>query len=126
MPAICNLGIALNRLGGNQELLRELIGFFADDAPKLLSQIETGLEQSDARQIQLAAHSLVGLSANFEALPCKALAAQVEEHARQGDLASVAGLASELKAGVHDLLAALGVPPQARPSRESGAAEPSR
>jgi HPt (histidine-containing phosphotransfer) domain-containing protein len=123
VPAICNLGIALNRLGGNRDLLRDLIRFFADDAPNLLGQIETGIQQGNARQVQLAAHSLVGLSANFEALPCKALAAQVDAHARDGNLAAAAERYPELEASVQALLGALGIPPKARPSGQSDAVE---
>ena len=119
MAAVCNLGVALNRLGGNRELLRDLIGFFADDAPKLLAQITAGLQADDARQVQLAAHSLVGLVANFEALPSKAVAAQMEMHARAGELTAAANLLPELEANIQSLLAALGIPAGARPTVQS-------
>lgn len=114
MAAVCNLGIALNRLGGNRELLRDLIGFFGDDAPKLLSQVIAGLQADDARQVQLAAHSLVGLVANFEALPSQAVAAQIEAHARVGDLTAAACLLPELESSIRDLLNALGISPVAQ------------
>ena len=114
MAAVCNLGVALNRLGGNRELLRDLIGFFGDDAPKLLAQIIAGLQAVDARQVQLAAHSLVGLVANFEALPSQAVAAKMEAHARAGELTAAANLLPELEANIQSLLAALGISPVAQ------------
>lgn len=114
MAAVCNLGVALNRLGGNRELLRELIGFFADDAPKLLAQITAGLQADNARQVQLSAHSLAGLVANFEALPSQAVAAQMEGHARSGDLTAAANLLPELEENIQTLLAALGISPVAQ------------
>jgi HPt (histidine-containing phosphotransfer) domain-containing protein len=127
MAAVCNLGVALNRLGGNRELLRDLIGFFGDDAPKLLSQVTAGLQADDARQVQLAAHSLVGLVANFEALPSKTVAAQMETHARGGDLTAAANLLPELEANIQSLLAALGISPvaqsAAQPIAQSDAVE---
>ncbi|MBX9792330.1 MAG: Hpt domain-containing protein [Pirellulales bacterium] len=109
MSAVCNLGIALNRLGGNRKLLRELISFFREDAPKLLKQIEDGLACGNARQVQIAAHSLRGLAANFEALSCASTMAQLEEHGRAGNLEAASRLWPDAVTSVENLSRALAI-----------------
>ena len=109
MATVCNLGIALNRLGGNRQLLGELIAFFREDAPKLLKQIEDGLARGNARQVQIAAHSLRGLAANFEALSCAATMAQLEEHGQSGNLEAAVRMLPDVVASVERLSEALGI-----------------
>ena len=47
--------VALQRLDGNVQLLRDMIGFFREDTPDLLDQIDGGVQQSDARTVKRAA-----------------------------------------------------------------------
>jgi PAS domain S-box-containing protein len=79
----------LSRLAGDVELFKTLAQFYFEDSPELLRQIREGLEQSDARLVERAAHSLKGLAANFSAQAAVSAALHVEEAARAGDLASV-------------------------------------
>lgn len=91
---------SLKRLGGSEELFRDLIGFFMEDAPGLLEQLRAGLLNDDAAAVERAAHSLKGLVANCGGLPASTAAARVETIGREGRLAeapeSVERLVAEL------------------------------
>jgi two-component system, sensor histidine kinase and response regulator len=79
----------LRRLEGDEQLFRELAGFFLEDAPILLKQIRNGLQQHDAKTVERGGHSLKGLVANFGAEAGVELAYSVEKLAQQGRLAEV-------------------------------------
>ncbi|TWT59152.1 Signal transduction histidine-protein kinase BarA [Thalassoglobus neptunius] len=64
-----NLAIALERMGGDQEILDEMIKAFLEDAPVLLQEVHTARSENDWSDLRRGAHSLKGLAANFEALP---------------------------------------------------------
>jgi HPt (histidine-containing phosphotransfer) domain-containing protein len=79
--AVVDFAAALRRLEGSQELLRDLINFFLEDAPDLLSTIEHALETGDLLRVRRAAHSLKGLAANFGAESATVAASCLEQHA---------------------------------------------
>ena len=60
-----NRALALERVGGDEDLLREIAVLFLDDYPSLISQIQAALADSDAQNLERAAHSLKGSVANF-------------------------------------------------------------
>lgn len=60
-----NRALALERVGGDEELLREIAGLFLEDYPSLVSKIQGALAASDAHELERAAHSLKGSVANF-------------------------------------------------------------
>ncbi|MEZ6108001.1 MAG: hypothetical protein R3B96_18295 [Pirellulaceae bacterium] len=53
-----NRAATLKRLGGDRELLAEMIAFFEEDADALLKQIVECRAGQDFRGIERAAHSL--------------------------------------------------------------------
>ncbi|RIK81710.1 MAG: Hpt domain-containing protein [Planctomycetota bacterium] len=81
---VCNLSAALERLNGDEELLRLLIGVFHEDAPQLLAQAAAALQEGDLRTVERTAHSLKGLAANFDGAPAREAALAVELLARSG------------------------------------------
>jgi len=64
---ICDLQAALKRLGGNVELLREMIGFYLEDYQTLLQRIASAADSGDPTSLSRHVHSLKGLAANFDA-----------------------------------------------------------
>jgi HPt (histidine-containing phosphotransfer) domain-containing protein len=83
-----DLAAALQRLGGDQQLLRDMAQIFIEDAPGLLQQAHAAGDTGDSEQAWRAAHSLKGLAANFS--DPAAAAAQIAESAlRQGDPAAI-------------------------------------
>ena len=56
---------ALEIVGGDVELLREILGLFVDGAPKLLAEIEEAIGHSDAVTLRRLAHTIRGVAGNF-------------------------------------------------------------
>jgi two-component system, sensor histidine kinase and response regulator len=51
---------ALDRLGGDQQLLQELIQIFLEESPKLMSKLQKAVSDSDAEAVMQCAHSMKG------------------------------------------------------------------
>ena len=59
----------LERVGGDMDLLRELVDLFMDDSLQLVDRIRQAVTSKDADELEKAAHGLKGSVLNFE---CKA------------------------------------------------------
>ncbi len=57
----------LDRVGGDRELLRELVGIFLDESAGWLAAIEASVYTQDARGLKLHAHLLAGTAASLGA-----------------------------------------------------------
>jgi CheY-like chemotaxis protein/HPt (histidine-containing phosphotransfer) domain-containing protein len=86
----------LERVGGDTELLRELIAVFRADGPRLAKDIADALAGGDAQKLSRTAHTLKGAVSTFGAASAEAAAQQVELLAGQGDLAGAAAAAAHL------------------------------
>lgn len=75
----------LKRLGNDRRLFAELLEFFLEDYPILLERLRQGLHDRDQAAATIAAHSLKGLTANFDALTVVGVAAAIENAAHDGD-----------------------------------------
>jgi HPt (histidine-containing phosphotransfer) domain-containing protein len=67
---------ALQRMGGDRELLVRVIDFVVEDSPPLVRQMEAALEADRLCEVQQAAHTLRGLVSNVS---CTALQTQTVE-----------------------------------------------
>ena len=103
----------LDRLGGDEELLKEVIGLFNEDCPQMMTLIRNGLAASDALAVNRAAHQLKGSAGNFDAEELSALAQHIELRAHDGDLAAAEATMPALQAAVDKLLAELAVTQEA-------------
>jgi signal transduction histidine kinase/DNA-binding response OmpR family regulator len=86
-PAVLDREAALARVGDDPGLLRELIGIFRNEAPRLMTQIRQAIDAADARQLQQSAHALKGSAAVFGASAVCDLARKLEESGAAGNLA---------------------------------------
>lgn len=59
--------VALERLGGDEELLREVALLFLDEYPVLLREICSAADAGDADALERAAHTMKGSVSNFGA-----------------------------------------------------------
>ncbi len=57
----------LEAAGGDEELVKELIGIFREDCPKLLAGMEEAIRDSQPPQLREAAHTLKGPLGNMGA-----------------------------------------------------------
>ncbi|HWG42328.1 MAG TPA: PAS domain S-box protein [Gemmataceae bacterium] len=77
---------ALQHVGGDPELLRELIGVFLQDCPRMMEEAREALQASDVLKLKRAAHSLKGAVAILGGKAAFDAALRLETMARQGDL----------------------------------------
>jgi CheY-like chemotaxis protein/HPt (histidine-containing phosphotransfer) domain-containing protein len=98
---------ALARLGGDEELLLELIRLFRQDAHLLVRKLYAGLEVGDAEAVARAAHNLRGLAANFDAAATVEFALEIERSATRGELSTAAKRVPEFEIKLDNLLASL-------------------
>ena len=90
----------LNNLGHDMELFREVATLFLEDSQQQLDALRAALQQNDAAQARLVAHSLKGAVSNFGAQEAYELARQLEEAARQGDLGRAKDLYEKLTSSI--------------------------
>jgi two-component system sensor histidine kinase/response regulator len=83
-----NRELALERVGGDQELLQEVARLFLDDSARSIREIEAAIAASDAKRLEREAHSLKGSVSNFGAEPVVQAALALEMMGRRGDLSS--------------------------------------
>jgi HPt (histidine-containing phosphotransfer) domain-containing protein len=78
--------LALSRVGGDLELLREIAALFLDECPRALLEIHQAIAGGDAGKLENAAHSLKGSVANFGASTAVAAAFRLEQMGRAREL----------------------------------------
>ena len=78
--------IALTRVGGDAELLCEVIGLFLDDYPHSLEKIRDAVNNGDPSGVEQHAHSLKGSVSIFGAKESLDAAFSLEKQGRSGDL----------------------------------------
>jgi PAS domain S-box-containing protein len=74
--------VALERVGGDEELLKELAGLCADECPKLLAEIRGAVERKDGPTLRMSAHTLKGSVATLGAGATADAARRLEEMGR--------------------------------------------
>jgi PAS domain S-box-containing protein len=85
----------LPRLGGDEELLREVLIAFSENLPNTRQSLQDTLATADAAGLRLAAHSLKGAAANVGAAEMSALAHQLENAASEANLDTAAELVEQ-------------------------------
>ena len=81
--------LAMGRVGGDTELLRELAQLFLEEYPRLIGQLREAQQQGDAKTVERTAHGLKGSVANFGAKPAVDAAYRIEQLGKAGQLAGV-------------------------------------
>ena len=93
----------LQRMGGDRELLEQLVELLRSDSPKLLSEIRAAIERGDAEAARHAAHTLKGSVGNFSATTAVAAARELENIAKHGDLSKAVEVADRLEEEIQQL-----------------------
>ncbi len=94
---------ALQRVGDDRSLLRELALLFLDHLPELWSRICHAIESNNPQELADAAHSLKGTLANFTQGLAWQLSAQLERLARDGQLENARAILLQLEQAVAEL-----------------------
>lgn len=94
---VLDTGDLLERIGGDGELLAELAAAFHRDSPQQAERLRSAVALGDAREVTQAAHSLKGALASLGAVRARALASELEQMGKRGDLAGAAELCAALE-----------------------------
>jgi HPt (histidine-containing phosphotransfer) domain-containing protein len=84
--AILNLAAALDRLGGDKELLEEVAQLFLQTSPDLLAEIRRAVAAGNAEALERSAHTLKGSVGNFGAEAAFDAALRLEKIGRSREL----------------------------------------
>jgi len=85
-PSPVNFKEMLERLGGDEKLLQEVLGIFLEQAPKHLASLQAALETKDASAIERTAHSMKGELGYMGVAKVSQKARELEEMGRKGDI----------------------------------------
>lgn len=96
MAMVFDLAGTLRRLGGDTDLLADLVQLYDEDSPGLLDRLHAGTEQHRSDEIVHAAHSLRGLAANFGAAALTQSIVRLEEATAEGRLEEAATLVNQV------------------------------
>jgi len=80
---------ALGNVGGDKELLGELVQVFLDQAPRLMKTILAAAKQNDIKSLHATAHSLKGSMLFLNPQQAMKCAGEVEQLAADGDMDGV-------------------------------------
>ena len=106
-PPCLDREAALERVGGDRDLLHEIAGLFLEETPVLMERMDAALRQRDAAALERAAHSLKGSAATFGAASVAEAAAELEALARGADFARAEAALGALEEAVGRLRPAL-------------------
>tara|TARA_R110002096_G_scaffold122929_1_gene266074 strand:+ start:7535 stop:7936 length:402 start_codon:yes stop_codon:yes gene_type:complete len=96
-PASFDPVVALQRVGGDQELLAMAIDLGIGSLPRLINAVQDARSAGDVQALGDAAHTLKGMAATFEARQVGPLAAKIEEIAGAGDFENAMKLIPQLE-----------------------------
>jgi PAS domain S-box-containing protein len=95
--------LALSRVGGDADLLKEVVELFLDDYPSTFEKIRNAVASRDASALEHHAHSLKGSVATFGANRAFEAAFALEKQGRSGDLTGVQDGLSSLERALEAL-----------------------
>jgi len=96
-----------DRIDGDMDLLRDLVGIFSREYPGILLRIESAICQGECNDLQKASHKLKGSVLQFSASAAAAAAAKLEEMGRGGSMEGAGASLVTLKSEVGSLMEAL-------------------
>jgi len=98
---------ALDRVGGDEELLREIASLFLSEYPSLMQEVRDAVQKRDPSALERSAHSLKGSVANFEAHDAVRASFRLESMGRTKNLDGVVAALVDLEAAFQALEPAL-------------------
>jgi HPt (histidine-containing phosphotransfer) domain-containing protein len=104
---VLNWDTALRTVGGDRQLLRDVIDECRSEVPDLLTGIRAAVEQRDAAAVGRLAHTLRGSGRTFGAHDVLDRARQLEQTAEAGDLSRAVEQFTGLQAAAERMLAEL-------------------
>src|SRR5579863_8674618 len=94
---VLDLQLALSRVGGDEQLLREIAVLFMEECPGAIAEIKQAVADADAAKLENAAHALKGSVANFGARDAVQAAFRLEQMGRANDMSEAEGVVRKLQ-----------------------------
>jgi two-component system, sensor histidine kinase and response regulator len=95
--------VALARMGGDHELLKEIANLFLENYQQWLGELRLATVRGDAKMVEQTAHGLKGSVANFGASNAVEASLNLENLGRNRDLAGAAESLAALEAALETL-----------------------
>ena len=106
-PAL-DRSLALSRVGGDAELLKEIAQLFIDEYPRVMDELRDAISRGDAKGVERTAHGLKGSVSNFGAITAVDAARTLETMGRAQQLAEVTQVIRTLELALAALRPELG------------------
>jgi len=88
---------ALARVGGDEQLLKEILAIFLEDAGRQMDALTEALEKNDAGLVRRQAHAFKSGAGSIGAIAVQALAQDLENAGERADLGDAPALLARLK-----------------------------
>ncbi len=98
-----DLRAALEYVGGDQSLLREVASVFVHEAPAMLAEVDAAIRAGDASRLKRGAHSLKGAAGALGGKAAFETALRLEQIGSCGDLAGAEEAHQDLRRNVEQL-----------------------
>ena len=93
----------LERMGGDIDLLEEVIELFLEDSPGMMQTVREAVAGQDPNHLERSAHSIKGALLNMAADPAAGVAHQLEQMGRDENMDSCQEVLTILEAEVEQL-----------------------
>jgi HPt (histidine-containing phosphotransfer) domain-containing protein len=94
----------LTRLGGDEDLARQLAALFLEECPQMLERVRQSVQQTDPDVVRRAAHAFKGSVANFVEGGAAASAFELEAMGRDNRLSDAPAVLERLEREIAALL----------------------
>jgi HPt (histidine-containing phosphotransfer) domain-containing protein len=91
------LNTLLEVIGGEHDVLVELIDSFLEEAPPLLAGMRQALAQEDSIELRRTAHTIISSATDFGAVQLAELCKKLENMGKAGTLAGAAALVAQIE-----------------------------
>lgn len=92
------------RLGGDEELARQLVTLFLTECPRMMDQVRESVEQGSADVVRRAAHAFKGSVSNFSTSGPMVTALELEHLGREGRVSETPAVLARLELEVASLV----------------------
>ncbi|MBN1832461.1 MAG: Hpt domain-containing protein [Deltaproteobacteria bacterium] len=107
LSRIFDLDDALEKVGGDREILEEILVVFSESYPDQLSELKKAIDKGDAPIVERAAHTIKGSVGIFSSKKALETAFRLETMGHDENLEDAAAIYSKLEQEVEELEAAL-------------------
>jgi len=104
---VLDLELALARVGGDKQLLREIAVLFIEECPRAFAEVRKAVAAGDAAKLENAAHALKGSVSNFGARDAVAAAFHLEQMGRANQMTEAEGMLLKLESALSAVCAEL-------------------